>query len=173
MKPTKVLEILKVVTWVVFIGLCIRTGAMVFSFFISLFVNSGASKNLYPGYDLSELQAFSLWHYIVMSAMVIILSGLKAHLFFRIIKIISLINITNPFSEQVGKLISKLSSIAFDIAITAFVANTYAKWLLKQQLYFTFDADPGAYLVLAGVLFVIAQIFKKGIELQSENELTV
>jgi hypothetical protein len=31
----------------------------------------------------------------------------------------------------------------------------------------------GETLFLAGVVFVIAQIFKKGVEIQSENELTI
>jgi hypothetical protein len=31
----------------------------------------------------------------------------------------------------------------------------------------------GEFLFLAGIVFVIAQIFKRGIEIQTENELTV
>jgi len=33
--------------------------------------------------------------------------------------------------------------------------------------------DGGAYLMMSAILFVIALIFKKGIELQNENDLTV
>ncbi|WP_103924999.1 DUF2975 domain-containing protein [Algoriphagus boritolerans] len=33
--------------------------------------------------------------------------------------------------------------------------------------------DYSAFLMMAAVVFVIAQIFKKGLELQSENDLTV
>ncbi|MBK6785530.1 MAG: DUF2975 domain-containing protein [Saprospiraceae bacterium] len=33
--------------------------------------------------------------------------------------------------------------------------------------------DIAAFLMMAAILFVISQIFRKGIELQNENDLTV
>jgi hypothetical protein len=33
--------------------------------------------------------------------------------------------------------------------------------------------DTAAFLMMAAIIFVISQIFNKGIELQRENELTV
>ena len=173
MKTNQVLNILKVLSWIFFIGLCIRTGAMIISFFVSLFVNSEGAKDLYTGMNLSELLAFDLWHYIVMVSLIIALSGLKAYLLYQVVRILSKINITNPFSEQIAKLILKMSGIALQIGITAFITGGYAKWLMKNQLHFTFKGGEIEFLFLAGILFVIAQIFKRGIELQSENELTI
>lgn len=173
MKTTQILEILKVVSWILFIGLCIKTGAVLISFLVSLFANADGAKNLYLGMNMPELLAFSQWHYIVMGSLVVILSGLKAYLFYYVIKIISKVNITHPFTEYIAGQITMLSKIALQIGITAFITNMYAKWLLKNPIHFTFEGGQTEFLFLAGILFVIAQIFKRGIELQSENELTI
>lgn len=173
MKTHQILEILKVVAWILFIGLCINTGAMLISFLISLFVNPEGAKNLYLGMNMSELLAYGKWHYITMASLIVILSGLKAYLLFQVIKIVSKINLSHPFSPYIAGLISKMSGIALQIGITAFIAITYAKWLMKKGVHFTFEGGEVEFLFLAGILFVIAIVFKRGIELQSENELTI
>ena len=173
MKATTVLDILKVVSWILFIGLCIRTGAMIISFLVSLFLNTRAAGDIYLGLDLSALLDYNKWHYIVMAVLIISLSGLKAYLFFWVIKIISKINLTNPFSEYNGNIIFKMSSIALQIGILAISAKSYSQWLSKNQVFFAYRGESTDFLYLAGILFVIAYIFKRGIELQSENELTI
>lgn len=175
MKPTQVLEILKVVAWIVFIGLCIKTGALLVSFFISIFINGNASTDLYQGLDLSDLLARNQMQYILLTGLIIAISGLKAYLFFYVIKITDKLNLINPFSQQVGKYILKMSHLALDIAIITFVAQSFAKWIAKDQINikYAFDGSTGEFLFLAGILFVIGMIFKRGIELQSENELTI
>jgi hypothetical protein len=173
MKTEQVLGILKVVSWIIFIGLCIKTGAIVVSFIISLLSTSDSAADLHRGMNFKELYDYSKWHYLVMVALVITLSGLKAYLFYRVIKIISRLNINHPFSEYIAGNISKMSGIALQIGITAMITNIYAKWLMKGGPGFTYEGGETEYLFLAGILFVIAVIFKRGIELQSENELTI
>jgi len=172
MKAKQILEILKVASWIVFIGLCIRTGAMFISFFVSLFVNADGAKDLYMGSDLSELLAFSKGQYVVMVGLTILLSGLKAFLFYQVIRIISKLNMANPFSEVIASLIARLSGISLQIGITAIIINVYANWLLKQ-VHFVYEGEGTEFLYLGGILFVIAVIFKRGMDIQSENELTV
>jgi hypothetical protein len=53
MKTNQILQILKVASWIMFIGLCIKTGAMIISFFVSLFINPEGAKDLYMGMNLS------------------------------------------------------------------------------------------------------------------------
>lgn len=173
MKTTQVLDVLKVVTWIIFIGLCIRTGVMLISFLVSLFINHAGAKDLYMGMDLSQLLAASKVHYIAFGFLIIILSGLKAYLFFWVVKIFSRINIAQPFSEYTAKLISRISGIALQIGITSVIVNGYAKWLMKSQAHLAYSGGETEFLFLAGILFVIAQIFNRGIELQRENELTI
>ena len=45
---------------------------------------------------------------------------------------------------------------------------------IVDKLYgITSDYIPGDFLFLAGIVYVFAQMFKPGVEIQSENELTV
>jgi hypothetical protein len=173
MKTKQILEILKVLAWIIFIGLCIRTGAMIISAFVSLFVNPQGAGILYSGLNLSDLLTYSQGYYIRLVSLVIFLSGLKAYLFFLVIKIISKISVTHPFSEQITSLIYKLSTVSLQIGILAVITNSYAKWLLKQPVQFSFEGGGTEFLFLAGILYVVMQIFKRGIELQNENELTI
>lgn len=173
MNTKQILQILNVISWIAFIGLCIKTGSMVVSFIVSLFFHTEGSRNLYMGLNLSDLHQISLWHYVVMTSLMIILSGLKAFLFFWVIKIISGINVSHPFNEYLSKLILKLSWIAFQIGVIALITNIYAKWIMKNMVAFSHDGGGTEFLYLAGILFVIAVIFKRGNELQKENELTI
>jgi magnesium-transporting ATPase (P-type) len=173
MKTKQILIFLQVCAYIVFVGLCIKTGALLISFIVSVALNSEASQNLYMGLNLSNLLEYSQIHYTVMASLIIILSGLKAYLFYLVIKITSKINIAQPFSENIAKLISKMSGIALEIGILAFITHNYAKWLLKNPVKFSYEGGEIEYLFLAAILYVIAIIFKRGIELQSENELTI
>ena len=173
MKTSQVIQILKVVAWIMFIGLCIRTGAMLVSFVVSLFVNPVAAKDIYLGLDLSALLEKGTGYYISVATLIIVLSGLKAYLFYWVIKIISTLNIAHPFSLQVERIIMKISGIALQIGILAMITNSYTKWLMKNLAHFRFEGGGPEYLFLAAILFLIAQIFKRGIELQAENELTI
>lgn len=171
MKTTEVLKILQVVAWIIFIGLCIDAGVMLVTFLVRMF--AGFTSFVYPGTDFSQLLSFSKWHYAIMASLIVILAGLKAYLFFQVVKIVSEVNIEFPFNEYNAGLISKISSIALQIGITALLTNGYAQWLMKNDIQLTYEGGDAEYLLLAGILIVIAQIFKRGVELQSENELTI
>lgn len=52
-------------------------------------------------------------------------------------------------------------------------SNAHHQWMRQNGLPIPENWISGEFIFLAGVIFIIAQIFKKGIELQSENELTI
>src|SRR5690554_744367 len=78
---------LNALIWVIFIGLCIKTGAIFFAFLFSLFVNPAATADLYLGLDLSSLRARSQASYVLLMSLVTVLWALKAFLFYRIIQL--------------------------------------------------------------------------------------
>jgi len=176
-KTKKILTIMNIISWVVFIGLCIKTGAILYSFFVSLFINPVAASNLHLGLNLSNLYRFNISHYATIVSLIIFLSGLKAYLFYLLIKIFLKINFVHPFSTEVSLLISRISYVALGIGILTLAGNSYCEWLTKQGVVFpdlqVYLGGDDEFLLLGGIIFVIAQVFKKGIEIQSENELTV
>jgi len=173
MKTTQVLNIMKTVSWIIFISLCIKAGTIIISSFVSLFVNEVASKNLYLGLDLSEIYNFGTWQYINVLSFIIAIAVLKGYLFYLVIKLFSKINLKQPFNLTVNKLITKISHICFSIGIIAIIANGYAKTLLNKGISFRLTFESSEFLFMAGIIFVVAILFKHGIEVQEENNLTI
>lgn len=176
---TTVLKITKVLSWVIFIGLCIQTGAILYSYFVSMFINSVGAKNLHLGLNLSELYNNNATYYTILVLLLALISGLKAYMFYFIIKIFFKINFIHPFSTEVLSLITKISYVALTIGVLAISGKKYCEWLIEQgtslpRLHLEqYIGGRSEFLFMAAIIFVIAQIFKRGIEIQTENELTV
>ncbi len=172
----QILAFMNIVFWVVFIGLLIKTGAFLFSFGATL-LNPQAAKNFYEGLDLSGLKAYSFRHYINLVSLLVFLSGLKAYMAYLVIMIFSTINFQHPFSAAIASRIANISYVALSTGFLTVVAVGYSKWLVKAGVR-SFDVlrelgGSAEFIFLAGIIFMIAQVFKRGIELQSENELTI
>jgi magnesium-transporting ATPase (P-type) len=168
-----ILKAMNVIFWVIFIGLCIKTGSLLYSYFISIAINPAAAQNLYMGLNLSELYNYGIVHYSVIVCMLIVLTGLKAYIGYWVVKISIEMRMEKPFSEGINRIITKISRIALWAGLLAIVAHEYSRLLIKKLLIIPIDWAYGEILFFAGVIYIIAQVFEKGIELQSENELTV
>ena len=171
-KTEKLLSVMNVLAWVTFIGLMIKAGAILISYGVST-VNPQAAKNLYKGKDLYNLWEFSFWHYTWTVSFTVAMLLLEAYIAFLVIKVLSKIKLSNPFTVEVSNILEKISYIIFGTWITAMLYNAHSRWLTKRVPDVDLNLVSGEFIFLAGVVFVIAQIFKKGIEIQSENELTV
>lgn len=164
------------ISWIIFAGYCVQTGALLFNFIYSLF-RPVATKNLYLGLNLSAVYDKSIIVYTNVFTFIIFLSALKACVFYFVIKIFKKLNLVRPFSDEVAGLISKISYYAFAIGIIGAIAHEVTKRLIQKGyeagVAERFWDDNFAYLMMAAIVFVISLIFKKGIELQKEQELTV
>ena len=120
----QILTTMNIISWVLFIGVCIKTGAILFSFFVSLFINAVAAENLHLGrLNLADLYHFSLGHYVSLVVAIILLWVLKAFIFYLIIRIFLKIKFVHPFSTEVCSLRSKTSYVAVGIGTLTIVAN--------------------------------------------------
>ncbi|NJW53643.1 DUF2975 domain-containing protein [Salinimicrobium oceani] len=173
MKTNKILSTMKVVSWVIFIGICIKAGAMVISSFVSLFVNQGATKDLYLGLNLSTLYEFGVGHYVMLLALIISLLVLQAYIFFLVIKLFTKFDEHSPFNKELSKLILKISYFSLFTGLIASIGTGYSKWLGIKNILIPFDWGAEEFLFMAGVIFIVALFYKRGIEIQLENELTV
>lgn len=60
------------------------------------------------------------------------------------------------------------------IWVVSLVAKTYLNWQSGDYMQFDFKIGEGNnFLFMAAIVYIISQIFKRGIEMQEENELTV
>ena len=171
-----VFTVLKIVSWVIFVGLCIEAGGLVVNFIFSLYKPEFV-QNLYNKLDLSEMYERSKWAFFGMYSFILVISILKGVLFYVVIRLVSKINLTKPFNNYVSRQISLMSYYTFSIGILSYIARETAK-KLQHQGYFIdslnqFWADSQAFILMAAVIYIIATIFSRGVEIQNENDLTV
>lgn len=175
-KTDLVIKFLHVISWIVFIGLCIQTGTLIFNYtFIQFHVFE--VQYLYLILDLSELFTQNEIYFGFLFSLAISITALKAYTFFLITQIFEYLNLRKPFSEEISNLISKISYHIFSIGILGAIAHRFTQDLSKRgypvEASYEYWNDYSAFLMMAAVVFVIAQIFRKGLEIQSENDLTV
>jgi hypothetical protein len=168
--------VLSIVAWIIFVGLSIEAGGLIVNFIFSIF-KPEMVHNLYQKMDLSELYNRSQWAFYSMYSFVLIISVLKAFMFYIVVRLTYKLDLAKPFSTFVSKQISIISYLTLSIGLLSYIAKETTKAL--QQNGFEMDkldqfwVDSQAFIVMAAVIYIIAVIFKKGIEMQSENEFTI
>ncbi|AWV97306.1 DUF2975 domain-containing protein [Arcticibacterium luteifluviistationis] len=173
---TLVFKALKIVAWVIFVGLCIEAGGLLVNFVFSIY-SPAFVENLYQKLDLSGIYSQSKWAFFSMYSFILVIAFLKAYLFYILIKLVSNFDLAKPFNEFVSEQISQISYYTFSIGLLSYLARQSAK-SLNHQGFVTdslnpFWADSQAFILMAAVVYIIALIFKRGIAIQNENDLTV
>ena len=167
---------LHIVALLIFVGLCIEAGGLIVNFVFSVF-KPEIVDNLYQKLDLNSLYQQSKWAYYGMYGFVIFISVLKAILFYIVIELLYKLDLTKPFSNFVAQKITQISYYTFSIGILSFIASQTAKNLslhgYEIDKLSQFWVDSQAFILMAAVIYVIATIFKKGVDIQNENDLTV
>lgn len=167
---------LYVIAWIIFVGLSIEAGGLIVNFFFHLY-NPEMIKNLYQKLDLITMYQNNRLGFFSIYSFILIISVLKAVLFYTVINLMHKMNLEKPFSVFVAKQISQLSYYTLSIGLLSYIARQFVKNLdyhgfvsgnLNQ-----FWADSDAFILMGAVIYIIAQIFKRGVELQEENDLTV
>jgi hypothetical protein len=173
-QPT--LMLITVIIWSIFIGLCIQAGTLLFTSVYSFFKPTVA-QDLYEGLNLYPLLQQDVWFYGGIITLILSIAILKAQLFYTMIRIFLKIDLIHPFSKEIAKLISTLSYIAFEIGVFLAMARGCASWLIKRSFELeglqSYLSGAFEYFLLSALIFAIAQVFKRGVEIQAENELTV
>jgi hypothetical protein len=161
-----------VLVWLVFFGLAIEIGAILTSYTVSCF-NPVAAKNLYLGLNLSAFYQLSFWHYTLYVAFMVGFLCTKAFVAWLVTKAMSRVNLQNPFTPEVARILESIGYILLAVSLISVVNNFHTSWLFKQTGSLRPDWDTGEFLFMAGLVFIISQVFKRGVEIQSEHDLTV
>lgn len=171
-KTETILVVMNVLTWITFVGLMIEAGAILVTYVIGL-ANPEMVPKLYKGMDWVNLRQYDVWYYsgiISLKAAILILEAYTAYM---VIKVLSSIKMTNPFTMPVAKRLENIAYTLILIWVAILIYNGQLKWLAKDVTDLGGKELSTDIIVYAGLVFVISQIFKKGVEIQTENELTV
>lgn len=179
-KTDSIFKVLNVVSWILFVGLCVEAGSFISYAFFTLWLNPvGASKFWVP-VDLSAVYNYDQSYFVILILLIIIVTVLKALMFYLILTIFhdKRFNLSHPFNEEVRGFILNIAYLSLGIGMFSLWGAKFSNNLMIEGVKIT-DVQSlklgGAdvWLFMSVILFIIAHIFKKGIEIQTENELTV
>lgn len=167
---------LHIVAWLIFVGLSIEAGGLLVNFFFSLYKPESV-QNLYQKLDLIKMYEDSKWAFFGIYSFILSISILKACLFYKVIKLMHKIDLSKPFNTFVSRQISQISYFTLSIGLLSYIARQLAKNLMHYGFVTDslnqFWADSQAFILMGAVIYIIATIFKKGVDIQNENDLTV
>ena len=175
----QILKLLYILSWIIFVGVCIEAGGFIVNGIATLLLTPAGAKHFWQEVDLSTLYTYDKGYFSVITLMMSMVAVMRAILFYLIIKILhNKLDMSQPFSTEIGRFIFKISYLAFLIGLFSTWGVNYAGWLMKQGVTMpdvrALRLDGGdVWLFMSVTLYVIAQMFKRGIEIQKENELTV
>lgn len=174
-----ILNVLNIISWIIFIGLCIEAGGILFNTIFAVY-KPVVAQHFWNGADLSQLYASDKGHFIVQTSLMAIVAMMKAAIFYLVVKFFydKKFNIAKPFNPELTNLVFNITYLCLGAGFFSYWAINYAKWITERGIQMPDihqlridGAD--VWIFMAVVLFVIAQIFKKGTEMQNENDLTV
>jgi Protein of unknown function (DUF2975) len=175
----QILIFLNILSWIIFLGLCVEAGGIIFNTAYVLY-KPLVAKYFWNGADLSALYSYDKGHFITQTGLMAIVAVMKALIFYLIVRLFynKNISISKPFNPLVTSMVFKIAWLCLGAAIFSSRGAGYANWLKGQgvqmpdtHLLRVDGAD--VWLFMAVVLMVIGQVFKKGTELQTESDLTV
>jgi hypothetical protein len=166
---------LLIIAWIIFVGLGIEAGGLVVNFVFS--VDADVLPKLYQKLNLIAMYNRSQWAFYGMYSFILVIAILKAYMFYIVVMLMHKINLQKPFSSFVSKQITKISYFTFSIGLLSYIASESAQNLQKRGFSIDelsqFWVDSEAFILMAAVIYIIAVIFAKGIEIQNDNDLTI
>jgi len=174
-KTETILTISKYLALIGGVGYSILCGGQLVTL-VASFINPEWAKHTYE----VDLTLFSIREHITgfyVSAMClgIATTALKAIVWWMVFGLLSKLTLQTPFSMEVEKKLERIAYLLLGVWIVGSVFwKTYMYYLSKDigiQLPTTNSGDE--YLFMAAMIYIISQVFKRGIELQEENQLTV
>ncbi|RFS15261.1 DUF2975 domain-containing protein [Emticicia sp. C21] len=167
---------LYIVAWAIFVGLSIEAGGLIVNFFFSLY-KPEFIQNLYQKLDLTRMYEDSRLAFFGIYSFILIISILKACLFYILIRLMHTMDLSKPFNSFVERQISQISYYTLSIGLLSYIARQLVKNLMHYGFATDnlnqFWGDSDAFILMGAVIYIIAIIFKKGVDIQNENDLTL
>ena len=167
---------LYIVAWLIFVGLSIEAGGLIVNFFFSLY-EPEFLKSLYQKLDLTKMYNDSRLAFFGVYGFILTISILKAYLFYTVIRLMHTMDLSKPFSSFVARQFSLISYYTLSIGLLSYIARQMVKNLMHHGFVTDnlnqFWADSQAFILTGAIIYIIATIVKKGVDIQTENDLTV
>jgi len=174
-KTEKILTVLRFLAWIAMIGYSINFGGQIICFVIS-FTNPEGAKQI-PGVvqNLVSLLHYNFTFYVVAMLFVMILSVMSAYLWQLVISLLSKLNLQSPFTIQVSRKLELIAYWLFATWTVGYTGTKYVDWISQSMGVEQLRIIPigNDFLFIAGIVYIISQIFRRGVEIQEENQQTI
>ena len=172
-------NLLNVLSWIIFLGLCVETGGIICNAVYAHF-NATAAKNFWNGADLSAVYAYDKGYFFTIAGLMAIAATMKTLIFYLLVKLFynNKFSLARPFDPNVISLVFRIAYLCVGAGIFSHWGVGYAGFIESKGVQMP-DIEhlrlggADVWLFMAVVLFVIGQVFKKGTDLQTESDLTV
>lgn len=173
-RTEQILTFLKIVAWLAFVGYSIKAGAQAVALVVC-FIDPSLAEKLYEVNPLFlKLRQYNIQYFVNTMSLLVFLSATTAHIWYMAIQLLSKLNLKTPFSREVAKRLEKIAFEILGLWLVNIMAMAYLKRLEKATGEVLGDFGIGdEFLLVAAIVYIVSQIFKRGIELKEENELTV
>jgi Protein of unknown function (DUF2975) len=169
-----ILTVLKYLALIGAIGFSIECGSQIISFIVSFYNPEYGTKFYKVNPKLFELYNFKKGYFIGVMSLTIAFSAIKAFIWYYIFDFLKKLSLKNPFTNEISHKIQKTSYLLFDLWVVSIIGNNYMKFVSENSMIdLVNNFNYGEYFFMAGIVYIISQVFKRGVELQEENELTV
>lgn len=174
-----ILKVLEILSWIIFIGLCIEAGALIFNTVYAMY-KPIVAEHFWNGLDFSALYSYDKWYFLMQVSLMITVVVMKGMIFYLIVKMFydKKFSLANPFNPTVYSVVQNIAYLCLGAGLFSVWSIRQMKWFVKKGIAMPeqhlLNIDGGdVWFFMAVVLVVLAQVFKKGIELQKENDLTI
>ena len=154
---------------------CILWGSQLTTL-VASFINPDWAKRTYEvDLNLFSIRDHSTSFYVYAMCLTITVSVLKACVWYVVFDLLSKLKLQNPFSREVEKKLERIAYLLLGVWIVSNIFwKTYIYYLTKETgIQLPANTSGDEYLFMAGIIYIISQVFKRGIEIQEENDLTV
>ena len=175
MKTRTILMICKFLALLGAIWYSILCGSQILTL-VASFIDADWAKRTYEvDLNIFSIRNTSIGYYVFAMCLVISVSALKAFVWYLVFALLVKLKMQTPFSMEVQKKLERIAFLLLGVWLfSSFFWKIYIYYLAKDTFIQLPDNSSGdEYLFIAGIVYIVSQIFKRGIEIQSENELTV
>ncbi|MGH2563385.1 MAG: DUF2975 domain-containing protein [Ginsengibacter sp.] len=174
-KTEKILTVLKILAFLGAIGYSIKCGSQLLTL-VSSFINPDWAKRTYEvDLNIFSIREHSNWFYVYAMCFVIAVSALKAFTWYVVFNLLSKLKLQTPFSMEVEKKLERIAYLLLGVwIISSILWKIYVYYLTNSTgIQLPANNSGDEYLFMAGIIYIVSQVFKRGIEIQEENQLTV
>ncbi|MEP6682975.1 MAG: DUF2975 domain-containing protein [Parafilimonas sp.] len=125
--------------------------------------------------NMFSIREHSIWYYAYAMSLTIAVLALKAIIWYVVFALLLKLKLQTPFSMEVEKRLERIAFLLFGVWLVSSIFWKIYIYYLSQEtgIKLSINEIGDEYFFMAGMIYIVSQIFKRGIEIQEENQLTV